>query len=358
MIRRADWAWLLGINAAAAIVIEAMFRAQPAEAPLLAILAGAWPVFIVPTTISGLYLVVVPRLAPTLLHRLGAPARWLAMVATLAAIAVAGTALALAVLRLTGHVGGWDAIGAQFQQKMKVAILVTVALGIYTTINQALRAKLDQTTLALRTKERDEADARRIASEAQLAALESRVNPHFLFNTLNAIAELTREDAARAERMTTQLASLMRTSLEGRAVPLVPLEQEAQSIRDYLEIEQARFGGRLRYDIRIAPDAACALVPRLALQTIVENAVKYAVSPRRDGASLSIGARRQGDRVRVEVVDDGPGFDEGARPDGHGLALVRDRLRLLHGDAAALSVSSRPGHTTVAIVVPASAPDA
>src|SRR5687768_16659525 len=101
MTRRSDWAWLLAINAAAAILIEALFRARPSGAPWFAILGGAWPVFIVPATISALYLLVVPRLAPIPFDRLGAPVRWLTLAATLAAIALAGTALALALLTFT-----------------------------------------------------------------------------------------------------------------------------------------------------------------------------------------------------------------------------------------------------------------
>jgi two-component system sensor histidine kinase AlgZ len=358
MILRRDWVWLLAINVIANVAVEATFREHSAQPRWLGVLADAWPGFIVSTTISTLCLLVLPRLTPILLHGLGPWIRWLILIVTLVALAVVGSALALALLTVVGHVDGWGAFVSHLQETMRIAILVTLVFGIYTTMNEALRSKLDQTTLALRTKERDEAEARRIASEAQLASLESRVNPHFFFNTLNSIAELTREDGARAERMTTQLASLMRSSLEAGSTALVPLAQEVQSIRDYLEIEHVRFGDRLRYEIRIANDAACALVPRLSLQTVVENSAKYAVSPRRDGASVSIVARREGDRVRVEVTDDGPGFDEGAMPEGHGLALIRDRLELLYGKDATLSVSSRPGQTIIGIVVPASKADA
>jgi LytS/YehU family sensor histidine kinase len=231
-------------------------------------------------------------------------------------------------------------------------------LGLYTARHHALRARLDHATLALRTKERDEADARREASEAQLAALESRVNPHFLFNTLNSIAALTRQDAAKVERMTTQLAALMRSSLDQHAMPLVPLEQEVQAVRHYLEIEQVRFGNRLRYEIRLVDEAAHALVPRLALQTLAENAVKYAVSPRRAGATVLITARLLDGRVSLDVTDDGPGFAASTIPDGHGLALIRDRLRRLFGDDAALSVASREGRTTISLNIPHVSPDA
>ena len=117
------------------------------------------------------------------------------------------------------------------------------------------------------------------------------MQPHFLFNTLNSIAALVHDDPAGAERMTGQLASLLRSSLDSTATPLVPLDDELRVVRAYLDIERVRFGDRLRYSVDAAATApAPALVPRMALQTLVENSVKYAVSPRREGASIAVRA--------------------------------------------------------------------
>jgi two-component system sensor histidine kinase AlgZ len=191
-----------------------------------------------------------------------------------------------------------------------------------------------------------------VTLEAKLASLESRVNPHFFFNTLNSIASLTREDPAGAERMTTQLASLMRSSLDHGSAPLVSLEQEIETVRDYLEIEQVRFRDRLRFEIRADARAHAALVPRLALQTLLENSVKYAVSPRREGATITIDARSEDGRLHVDVSDDGPGFDGRTMPEAHGLALLRARLATTFGGDAALTVYSQPGRTTVSLNLP------
>ena len=106
--------------------------------------------------------------------------------------------------------------------------------------------------------------------------------------------------------------------------------------------------------MRITDDAQTALVPRLAVQTVVENSVKYAVSVRREGASICITAARANGRLHLEGTDDGPGFDVATAPDGHGLALIRARLALLYNGDAALSVRSEPGRTTVAMDLPAS----
>ena len=354
MIQRTDWLWLLGINAIANVAVAATFGDNGAGEPWFHVLVAAWPGFVVSTTISLLCAFAVPPLARLLYRDHESWTRWPILIATLIVLAVAGSALAIGVLTVVGQVGNWTASLPTLWETMEIAILVTVAFGAYTVRNEALRSQLDQTTLALRTKERDEADARRAASESQLASLEARVNPHFLFNTLNSIAALTREDAVGAERMTTQLASLMRSSLGVDSAPLVSLEQEVQNVRDYLEIEQVRFGSRLRYGIRIADDARTALVPRFAVQTLVENSVKYAVSARRDGASIAVIGERTNGRVRLEVSDDGPGFDVASVGHGHGLESLRTRLALLYDGAAELRVDSHAGRTTVSVDLPAS----
>ena len=112
-----------------------------------------------------------------------------------------------------------------------------------------MRSQLDAAALALRTKERDEADARRLTAEAQLASIESRVQPHFLFNTLNSIAALVHDDPNGAERMTGQLAALLRSALDSTSTPLVSLDDELRIVRAYLDIERVRFGDRSRYTL-------------------------------------------------------------------------------------------------------------
>jgi LytS/YehU family sensor histidine kinase len=219
-----------------------------------------------------------------------------------------------------------------------------------------MRRQLDEARIALRTKERDEAEARRIAAEAQLASIESRVEPHFLFNTLNSIASLAHADPAGAERMTGQLAALLRSALDSTAMPLVRLDDELRVVRAYLDIERVRFGERLRYTVEVENGAGGLLVPRMALQTLVENSVKYAVSPRREGASIRVRAAAAGARLRVEVEDDGQGFNGAARPAGHGLDLLESRLRLLFGDRAALTIASSARGTAVAIDMPVDSP--
>ena len=113
-----------------------------------------------------------------------------------------------------------------------------------------------------------------------------------------------------------------------------------------------RFGDRLRYDIQVDGELEDVAVPPLSLQTLVENSVKYAVSPSRAGAMIQVRARREHDRLRLEVEDNGPGFESPLEPPGHGLALLRERLRMTCGESGTLTVHQDGGHTVVRIEIP------
>ena len=300
--------------------------------------------------IGILMALVIPRVAHYCWQR-GYRARWLILIGVMVVLTAVGTLLATTLLLLAGIVSArffwWNVLGS-FQIGIVIALIIGIALTVYETV----RSDLDDTTAALRAKERDEAEARRLAVEAQLASLESRVNPHFLFNTLNSIASLVHDDPRAAERMTTELAALMRSSLSGQT-PLVRLDDELRVARAYLSIEQVRFGARLRYSVDVPPHVGETLVPRLSVQTLVENSVKYAVSPRREGASIEISAARANGRVTVRVQDDGPGFDGSSVSGGHGLALLKSRLAISYEGRATLDIDSQPGRTIVSIDVPA-----
>ena len=297
--------------------------------------------------------IVMPRVGRGVACRFAFPFDWGVLIATMVAIALAGSFAAILVLAAIGYLHGAGIVATWMKGSLKASIVVTLIFGIFITVVETMRRQLDDAKVALRTKERDEAEARRLAAEAQLASIESRVEPHFLFNTLNSIASLVHGDPAGAERMTGQLAALLRSALDSTATPLVPLDDELRVVRAYLDIERVRFGDRLRYTVEVNGGAGRLVVPRMALQTIVENSVKYAVSPRREGASIRVRAAASDGRLRVAVEDDGPGFGGAARPAGHGLDLLGARLRLLFGDRATLTVDSGPPRTVVEIDVPA-----
>jgi signal transduction histidine kinase len=191
-------------------------------------------------------------------------------------------------------------------------------------------------------------------AQAELRALRAQINPHFLFNTLNTIASLVRQDPAAAEDTVTRLAELFRYALRGSIDGHATLADELMFLRHYLAIEHTRFGERLTVTEHVEPGLEDARVPSLLLQPLVENAVRYAVAQRAQGGRVRLTARRDGGRLLLEIADDGPGFDPARRPDGNGFGLhsVRERLRAA-GPPHALEIDSRPGRgTTVRVVIP------
>jgi sensor histidine kinase YesM len=304
-------------------------------------------------SIGTLCAVFIPRISPSL-WRYPFPVNWLLLILCMFGFAMAGSVVTIAILVGIGYIPA-SRFAEWLLGSARYAIITTLTFGIAVSTYELMRSRLEEATLAMRTKERDEAEARRAAVEARLASLESRVQPHFLFNTLNSIASLIPTDPQGAEKMTARLASLLRSSLETADRPLVPLEQEVQTVRDYLEIERVRFGHRMMGDLAIEESAKGTLVPRFSLQSLVENSVKYAISPRRNGGRISVRASAADGLVRIEVEDDGPGFDADATPGNHGLALLRQRLALTYGDRATLNVQSAPGRTVVIVEIPTSA---
>ena len=167
-------------------------------------------------------------------------------------------------------------------------------------------------------------------TQAQLDALRMQLHPHFLFNTLNATAVLVRKhDQERALRMIHGLSELLRTALDSAAAQYVTLREELGFVDRYLEIEQIRFGDRVRVLRSIAPGLLDARVPNLLLQPLVENALKHGLEPMPHGGQVELAARREGDRLRIEIRDDGAGLGDNGRA-GIGLANVRARLEQLY----------------------------
>jgi signal transduction histidine kinase len=175
------------------------------------------------------------------------------------------------------------------------------------------------------------------ASAAQLAMLRYQLNPHFLFNTLNSISTLVLlKQTDRANAMLSRLSSFLRYTLVNEPTGQVTVEQEVETLKLYLEIEKMRFEERLRPKFHIDPAAAPARLPSLLLQPLIENAIKYAVTPQEEGADIAVDARRQGDRVLLTVTDTGPGADaqytvRAQQSTGVGLANIRDRLAQAYG---------------------------
>ena len=248
--------------------------------------------------------------------------------------------------------GGW---WYEFRSSYPFAIVITFVVGLSMTAYQTLRAQFNSATLELRSRQVEQERAYKLLAEARLSSLESRLHPHFLFNTLNSIAALIPRDPQRAEDTVGKLASLLRFSLAGSPMGLVPLSQELKFVRDYLEIESTRFGTRLHYEIDVPEALMEVKTPPMALQSLVENAVKHVVSQRPQGAQLRVTGRLENGVARLEVTDDGPGFSLDAITPEHGLGNLIARLQLLFGDRGKLLVTRRDALTVVGLEFPAEA---
>jgi LytS/YehU family sensor histidine kinase len=194
-------------------------------------------------------------------------------------------------------------------------------------------------------------------TEARLEALRSQLNPHFLFNALNTIAMLVRRQAnPDALRGIVGLSQLLRQVLDRREAALVGLGEELALVEHYLAIEQLRFRDRLQVRMEVAPEALGARVPSLLLQPLVENAVRHGIGARQEAGWVRIVGRREGDRLRLEVRDSGPGFPPGwesRSPLGLGLANTRERLLNLYARDHRLELGNAPsGGAVVTVTIP------
>jgi sensor histidine kinase YesM len=260
--------------------------------------------------------------------------QWAIYLGVLLATTLGGTLIASLILVAAGVVS-FDLLRPLFLQGLQISLAIAVPVSVGVATFTALRARLVTAEASLHAKEREHQRAVALVTEARLASLESRVRPHFLFNALNSAIALIPEDPRRAEGVLERLAGLLRSSLD-TAAPVVLLGDELRVVVDYLEIERVRFGDRLRYEIDVPDELRGAAIPSFAIQTVVENSVKYAVSARKDGARISVRGRRGGGRLRIEITDDGPGFTGEIWRAGHGLDALRARLDAQYGDAARL----------------------
>jgi two-component system LytT family sensor kinase len=227
-------------------------------------------------------------------------------------------------------------------------IVVGIALKVWNTLRIELKLE----------------EQKRLLLEARLDALQRQINPHFLFNTLNSIASLVRGKPEMAREMTVKLANILRALLKDHDT-YVPLSEELSFTDDYLDIEVVRFGTeKLRVEKEIDPRTLAVMVPSILLQPLIENSIKHGLEPRLKGGTVTLRSRLNGDRVLIEVADDGVGMGNkpasALRRTGAGIGMknVQERLEVLYGDQASFTVVSNPGRgTLVTIEIPSNLPD-
>ncbi|HEV2708373.1 MAG TPA: histidine kinase [Pyrinomonadaceae bacterium] len=282
---------------------------------------------------------------------LRAPWNWISMTGALLLVACAASLVVELCLLGLGLLRP-DEFWAEYFFKSVSVFFIALVIGLCIHAYENFRDQIQATNLQLRTQELEKERVLKLATEASLASLESRLHPHFLFNTLNTISALISENPPLADMMVQRLASLLRASLDACHQRRITLADELKLVADYLEIEQARCRERLSYKIELEPGLESLHVPPLILQPVVENSIKFAVLPRPEGGRLKISARRTDGRLELEVWDDGAGFGEESIPLGRGLDNLRARLSALFGDAAQLSIGRRHGGTVVSIQFP------
>jgi two-component system LytT family sensor kinase len=244
-------------------------------------------------------------------------------------------------------------LASRFWVQALVALSAPINVGIALKVWNALRIEMKLE------------EQKRLLLEARLDALQRQINPHFLFNTLNSIASLVRVKPELAREMIVKLGNILRALLKEHD-SYVPLSEELKFTDDYLDIEVVRFGAdKLRVEKEIDSRTLGILVPSILLQPLIENSIKHGLEPRLKGGTVTLRSRLDGDRVRIEVADDGVGM--GNRPvsalprtgAGIGMKNVQERLEVLYGNQASFSVVSNPGRgTLVSIEIPANLPGA
>ena len=241
-----------------------------------------------------------------------------------------------------------DAVGWQFVSAMMLYALIA---GITAALMSSRRLR-DQEAAAVRS------EALRVRAELQ--ALRAQLNPHFLFNTLHSLIALVRRDPPKAEAALERFGDLLRYVLDVNREVLdeVSLGDEMRFVRTYLSLEELRLGERLRVVEQVDADALDCLMPSFTLQPLVENAIRHGIAPRASGGTLRIASALEGDRLIMEVTDDGAGATRDAvdSADGLGIRAVRQRLEARYGAAAEFAVTTAPDQGfTVRVTIPAAA---
>ena len=230
---------------------------------------------------------------------------------------------------------------------------VTLAIYAGTVMSVAIALKvLNNVRIEMKLEQQE-----RLLLQARMEALQSQINPHFLFNTLNSVSSLVRRDPDSAREMIVKLGNILRRLLR-KGDSFVPLREEVEFLDDYLDIEVARFGrDKLNVVKELEPASLDHLVPSMILQPLVENAIKHGFALKVDGGSIYIRSRNAGHRVVIEVEDDGVGMPatgaSASSGTGIGMLNVTERLQVVYGDAAEITVESQPGRgTLVRLVLP------
>lgn len=221
-----------------------------------------------------------------------------------------------------------------FQINGIIVLIITSIIYGYFSMKERQRA-------ALQSKEMDIIRISKLKTEADLAALQSKINPHFLYNALNSIAGLIPSDPGKAEAMTLKLSTLFRQSITHEQGPWGTVAGEIALVNAYMDIERVRFGDRIGFSLTVEARLESVIIPRFLIQPLVENALKHGLKDVRAGGLLEIKLRRQGEQLVIDVADNGRPFPEELKV-GYGLQSTYDKLQLLYGEDYRFALVNSP----------------
>mgnify|MGYP000085148321 CR=1 FL=1 len=260
---------------------------------------------------------------------------------------VGGILLAQYLVYLVGLISIPNFLG---QKTFWASFIFSINVGLIVSIYYGLKDRLEVAYEEIREKDQKTAELEVLKARAELEALQSKINPHFLFNSLNSIAGLTTIQPEKAEEMTLKLAQLFRSTLKFTDQSFSTIQEELRIIETYLEIEKIRFGKRLSYSIDVSPSLLNISIPQLLIQPIVENAIKHGIEPKTDGGTITVSIQKNNEMCVIFVQDSGVGFKSTASF-GYGLTNVKKRLENLYDDLFLLDIESHNG-TTITISIP------
>jgi len=236
----------------------------------------------------------------------------------------------------------------QHYQEYRFCAVIVLVVGTIIYFYHAQKGRLET---KLKEKELDMAKLIHLKTQAELQTLQSKINPHFLYNSLNSIASLIHDDADKAEDMTLKLSKLFRYSINTQQENMASVKEEIEIVNTYLDIEKVRFGDRIKFVIQVNPDVSEHQMPRFLIQPLVENALKHGLNNKADDGLLQVLVDKDGNNIVISIADNGVPFPDDMNM-GYGLQSTYDKLGLLYGDDYSIQLTNVP-HKHIKITIPA-----
>jgi two-component system, LytTR family, sensor kinase len=263
---------------------------------------------------------------------------------------IAGGIASKISLSIGNYICGFDHFEVN-RWHLAIIILNFIVLAVIAVISFLLML-YEKLSANLKKKIIENEKLQRLQIESKLALLQSKINPHFLFNTLNTILDTVKRDPDQTEKIILNLSDIYRKTLTMPDNSLVPLKEELKLVEEYLEIEKVRMGERLQYSFSVEDQLINIKVPPMILQILVENSIKHGLSPKKNGGSIFIEILKKADKIILKVIDSGVGISNNRNSDGFGLFSIQQRLQLMYKNAKIEIEKLQEGGTQVEVLIP------